>query len=634
VSKLDHTKSKVQVRRPTIPMYDQNKYQGNPILYKISLFGLILLTLIFNTYIGLSFINLVRLADFNGLSIITLLLNLIIVFIQSLTGNYAILVLWMCIRRYIPIDRAPGYLNKTWSVESDDLPTVSILIPVYAENLKVLERTLLAANDINYPDNKMNIVVVEDKLTNSVPQKDKIRSKKRNLNPLDEKIDSNIQYTKNNGSFSGNEKNFMNTPKTTKTTYKYSLEELTRKLKVNHLIRTHREGYKAGALNHGLSKINSDFVLFIDSDYILEKNIIINTLNAWREKTIGVQARIDFVNLHTPFTYIAGFLRTQYYSIVQRSRQVTGSALFAGGAALFHREALISNGGINELTIAEDTDTSYILRAKGHRIEYIDTIGAWALIPWTPLALIRQLWRWYTGVTRSFKTRAYLILRSKTPLYVRLDHFSSALFPTIAVLGWLIIIPFIFIYYRNYQWIEFKWLFPGISIPINQIIFLIVTLLPVLMTLFIFQNENKILKFTQKQFFIKHLSIIAYYLLFMACQPFLIGGIIKGWTGSKVKFNRTPKSKKYESDASEHLNNIKFQYITASIILTIIGFTLTISAITSIFTTTSFVLIYSGLTTLMLILLVIIWYTFLEKKSLEVNDITENFIDVVKSDYN
>jgi cellulose synthase/poly-beta-1,6-N-acetylglucosamine synthase-like glycosyltransferase len=399
----------------------------------------------------------------------------------------------------------------TQRLTAEDVPFVSILLPVYKEPVAIVKQTLHAALDLAYPPERYEIVVAED-------------------TPVDKKIQDECEKTG-----------------------------------IRHISRSKRTNFKAGAVNNALPQLKGQYVLFIDADHILEKNIITNCLLAWRQDSIGVQTRIDFVNMQTYLTKVSVFLQIQFFSLFQRARRASGSAIFAGGAALFHRSKLLELGGLNPLTIADDTDTSFLVRAQGYRIEYIDIIGAWALVPWDPLHLIRQVWRWLTGITRSFRARWRFILRSKTPFYVKVDHVSTSFFPTLAVLGWLL--GFLII------------MMVQIDVPIKRtdrsfgglmLVFLpsVISVLPFVTGIGATVLDNKQIKFHKTPLLSKIFTIFGFYLLIIAAQPLLIGAVLKGLIGSRVSFNRTPKEKEVGDTG---LDTIKMKYLIYSVVIFIIG---------------------------------------------------------------
>ena len=494
----------VLINRPVYDLYDPNLKGDLKKHYTIKLITFLL-------FLGYLFYTLSLAIQFVELSALNMLYNLILIFSELLLGYYSLFLLIHVANGYKPIKQPLEPKITHDDIKKRNVPKISILIPLYREPLNIVKHTIQAALDINYPKDKFDITLVED----TPPNKD--------------------------------------------------IQELCNKLNINYILRDNRHHFKAGAVNFSLPKLSGDYVLFIDADHILESNIIYNCLLSWRKGTIAVQTRIDFVNTPNLLTTVGAYLQIQFFSLFQRARRATGSVIFAGGGALFDRELLLEEGGLNPLTIADDTDTSFILRSRNHRIEFIDTIGVWALIPWDPLHLIRQIWRWLTGVTRSFRARVGTIYKGSSPRYVKVDHISTAVLPTMSLVLWLSVFlrGFLIIQGKPILTVEwlFGWDFLGI-IPLLVPLFSIITGIIALIV------DNKSISYKSKSKIEQILGLFGFYILMFAAQPFLIGAILKGLFGTNVSFNRTPKEKKVK-DAG--LSKIMRQYFILSIFLTVLA---------------------------------------------------------------
>lgn len=494
-----------QINRPEFGLFDPD-YQGKR-FYQLFFSTCSLIVLIF--YFSYTYALLIALVKFRGLA---LLRNGFLALNELALGYYSILLLYNVARGYQQI-KAPLTPKITKDqIGTENVPFVSILVPMYKEPANVVKYTLLAALDMNYPKNRYEVVVAED-------------------GPSDD-----------------------------------SVKRVCEELGVKYVSRVKRDGFKAGAVNNVLPKLLGEYVLFIDADHILEKNVIYNCLLAWRENTIAVQSRIDFVNTPNLLTSVSAYLQIQFFNLYQRARRSTGSAIFAGGSALFDTKKLIDSGGFNPLTIADDTDTSFILRAQGHRIEYIDTIGGWALIPWDPVHMIRQIWRWMTGITKSFTARTKMIFTSDTPLIVKIDHFSVAIFPTVSMTLWFSL------YIRIYALLTSESILivpPMFGIAILGIIPFYIPFVAIYAGIHAVITDIKAISFKQKNLKDQLTAVAGFYILMFAGQPFLIGAIFKGLTRINVAFNRTPKEKK-SNDVG--LTKIMRQYFIYSVFLAILGF--------------------------------------------------------------
>ncbi|MHA2028669.1 MAG: glycosyltransferase [Candidatus Kariarchaeaceae archaeon] len=492
------------MKRPEYPLYSP-VIKGNltkHYIIKSVILLLLLCYIIYTLSLGILFLELTPLNMF---------FNLVLLFSELLLGYYSLFLLLHIANAYKPVNHPLEPKISQKDINTGNLPIISILVPLYREPLKIVKQTLLAALDLNYPKDKYDITLIEDGRTDE------------------------------------------------------SIQHLCEELNVKYLFRKERKHFKAGAVNYALPKLIGDYVFFIDADHILEKNVFYNCLLSWRKDTIAVQSRIDFVNTTNMLTLVGAYLQVQFFSLFQRARRATGSAVFAGGAALFDRHLLIQEGGLNPLTIADDTDTSYILRSRNYRIEFIDTIGAWALIPWDPLHLIRQIWRWLTGITRSFRARAKTIFKSDSPKYVKVDHISSAILPTMTLVLWLSVFLRGFIIIQGYPVLKIEWLFGWTFLGLIPLVVPLFSIITGFLALLI---DNKNISYKSNPIFTQITGVSGFYILMFAAQPFLIGAIVKGLFSFNVSFNRTPKEKKVK-DAG--LGRIMKQYFLLSIFLFIMA---------------------------------------------------------------
>lgn len=535
----------LSLNRPVYDLYDPN-LKGNlkkHNLIKLLTFLLFLSYLLYTISLAIQFVK---------LSALSMFYNLILLFSELLLGYYSLFLLIHVANGYKSINQPLKPIISHDDIQNGNVPIISILIPLYREPLEIVKQTILSALEINYPKDKYDITLVEDTPPNS------------------------------------------------------DLQDLCSDLQVNYLSRLDRKHFKAGAVNYALPKLKGEYVLFIDADHILESNIIYNCLLSWRKDTIAVQTRIDFVNTPNLLTTVGAYLQIQFFSLFQRARRATGSAVFAGGAAVFNRNLLLKEGGLNPLTIADDTDTSFILRSRNYRIEFIDTIGAWALIPWDPLHLIRQIWRWLTGITRSFRARFKTIYKGSSPVYVKVDHISSAILPTMTLVLWLSVFLRGFLIIQGHDIILVEWVF---GLDFLGVVPLIVPLFSIITGFIALIVDNKNISYKSKSKFDQISGVSGFYVLMFAAQPFMIGAIFKGLFGINVSFNRTPKEKKVKDSG---LGRIMKQYFALSIFLFLMAFFWTYSLLSYRIDTGNLILAFLYSTMIFPLLISFLWYWKLE----------------------
>jgi len=149
--------------------------------------------------------------------------SLSILFIFGLHG----FVLLYYHRKYKDVD-----FNST--KDFDNAPLVTIQLPLYNE-LYVIERLIDKVCEIEYPKEKLEIQVLDDS--------------------TDETIDvvaKAVDAKKKEG------------------------------FNIEHVRRSNREGFKAGALKEGLKTANGEFVAIFDADFIPHSDFLNNTLKFFR----------------------------------------------------------------------------------------------------------------------------------------------------------------------------------------------------------------------------------------------------------------------------------------------------------------------------------------------------------------
>jgi cellulose synthase/poly-beta-1,6-N-acetylglucosamine synthase-like glycosyltransferase len=130
-----------------------------------------------------------------------------------------------------------------------ELPPVTIQLPIFNE-INVVERLLEAIAHIHYPQEKLEIQVLDDS--------------------LDE----------------------------TQTLCQSKVEELqNRGLNIHYIRRHHRTGFKAGALEHGLKSASGELVMIFDADFVPEPDTLLKMVHYFSDPKLGmVQARWGHIN--------------------------------------------------------------------------------------------------------------------------------------------------------------------------------------------------------------------------------------------------------------------------------------------------------------------------------------------------
>ena len=279
------------------------------------------------------------------------------------------------------------------------LPTVDIFIPTYNEPPEIVKITALAAANMDYPDDKFKVYILDDggtdqKLNDPDPEKREANRKRaEELKKIAEEI-PNVYY-------------------------------LTRKRNLHA---------KAGNINEALKKTNGDLILILDCDHIPSRDFLKNTVGWFirRPKLFLLQTPHFFYNPDPVEKNLDIFREVpseneMFYKYIQKGLDFWEASFFCGSAALLRRKYLEEVGGIAGETITEDAETALELHSKGYESAYIDKPMIFGLNPETYSAFVIQRVRWSQGMVQIFLLKNPL-LRKGLKWYQKLGYLNSSFF--------------------------------------------------------------------------------------------------------------------------------------------------------------------------------------------------------------
>ena len=159
-------------------------------------------------------------------------------------------------------------------------------------------------------------------------------------------------------------------------------------------------GGKAKALEIGMSKTKSRWLVFCDADTIFAPDSLRQfALTAALDYRLGaIAAKIVVGNDNNLLTRAQLIEYDIAYKFVKASQDVTNMITVVPGAAgLWESSALIKAGGFLPDTLAEDTDTTMRVIAGGNRVGYRSNIEAYTEAPEKLTMLYKQRTRWQLG---------------------------------------------------------------------------------------------------------------------------------------------------------------------------------------------------------------------------------------------
>ena len=266
---------------------------------------------------------------------------------------------------------------------------MTVQLPIYNERF-VASRLLDAAASLNWPEDRLEIQVLDD----STDDTQKI-------------IEDRAAYWKRKG------------------------------INIKIMRRDFREGYKAGALNQGLTTAKGEYIAIFDADFVPPHDFLLRTLPYFAdEKTGMVQAQWGFLNAkHSWFTGIQSMLLGAHFSVEHCVRYRRGLYFnFNGTAGIWRRKAIESSGGWQSDTVTEDLDLSYRAQLAGWRFVYLDDLVVPSELPITIASFRSQQQRWAKGSIQTAKKILPRIITSPLSFSVKMETLAHLL----ANFGWLL----------------------------------------------------------------------------------------------------------------------------------------------------------------------------------------------------
>lgn len=171
---------------------------------------------------------------------------------------------------------------------------------------------------------------------------------------------------------------------------------------VDYLHRQERQGYKAGALAAGMSRVQGDFIAIFDADFVPARNWLKLTMAnfGYGGDRVGVvQTRWGHLNRsYSLLTELQAVALDGHFTIEQQTRFEMGYFLnFNGTAGIWRRQAIEDAGGWQADTLAEDMDLSYRAQLRGWRVVYDHGVEALGELPVAIAAFKVQQFRWAKG---------------------------------------------------------------------------------------------------------------------------------------------------------------------------------------------------------------------------------------------
>ena len=265
-----------------------------------------------------------------------------------------------------------GYLQTLWPLRRTPVPLpddpavwpeVDLLITTYNEPLRLVKYTALAAMNIDWPDGKLNVYLLDD----------------------------------------GRREEFR---------------AFAEQVGIGYITRADNQHAKAGNINAALRRLSAPFVAVFDADHVPTRSFLQLTMG-WFERDVNLAMLQTPQHFYSPDPFERNLDQFRhvpsenelFYGVVQDGNDLWNATSFCGSCAVLRRRALDEIGGLAVETVTEDAHTSLRLQKRGWSTAYINIPQAAGLATERLSGHIRQRVRWARGMTQ--------ILRIENPLFGR-----------------------------------------------------------------------------------------------------------------------------------------------------------------------------------------------------------------------
>lgn len=382
----------------------------------------------------------------------------IMIFAVSVMSSYIILaaISSSALKEYFRRNRFVRY-NSLLALP--DAPSISLIAPAFNEG-KTIQENVHSLLSINY--NNFDVIVVND------------GSKDNSIEVLTKAFDlipSGIEY------------NDIVPTKAVKCIYISSNPSYARLIVVDK-----ENGGKADALNTGINVARNPYVVCIDVDCIMDKDVLLKLAKPFLEGSgkrviaTGGVVRIanscviksgKLVSVHAPDNWLARIQVLEYMRAFMLGRmawaKMDGLLLISGAFGMFDREIVLACGGYNTKTVGEDMELVVRMRRymiehrQPYSVQYIPDPLCWTEAPETYSLLIKQRSRWTRGTFETLLLHRRIFLNPKYGILGMLSYPYWMLYeywaPLIEFMGLIITLVFALIGILNWTFFGLLLLF-------------------------------------------------------------------------------------------------------------------------------------------------------------------------------
>ncbi|HUZ86685.1 MAG TPA: glycosyltransferase [Candidatus Baltobacterales bacterium] len=195
-------------------------------------------------------------------------------------------------------------------------------------------------------------------------------------------------------------------------------------LRIDHVRRGTRSGFKAGALAYGLTVTDAPFIAIFDADFVPPADFLRRIMGVFDDSGVAfAQARWGHLDEgYSWFTRLQALAIDFHFLVEQSVRSASGYFTnFTGTAGVWRRAAIDDAGGWSDATLTEDLDLSYRAQLRGWKAAYLEDLVVPEELPVSIDAYRRQQSRWATGSFQSAFTLIGPVLLSHNRAAVKVQ---------------------------------------------------------------------------------------------------------------------------------------------------------------------------------------------------------------------
>jgi len=197
---------------------------------------------------------------------------------------------------------------------------------------------------------------------------------------------------------------------------------------------------KAATLNYGIQIARFQYVVCMDGDSKLSDDTLRRAVSHFRDPEVGaVAGNVKVINRKKFWARVQALEYIEGLNMARRAQGFMRAVnIIPGPIGMFRRDMLITLGGYDTDTYAEDADLTLKILAAGWRIEYEDRAIAYTEAPEALLPLIKQRYRWTRGILQAIRKRKGVFTHPQNLmswLSVLMMFFEALIWPAMNVFG-------------------------------------------------------------------------------------------------------------------------------------------------------------------------------------------------------